>query len=69
MTQIITQLRTDFDGPGSFDELVKRTVEELKRNFQPNLDSNDDYDGVFVQRATEIVNLILSDLDIEVQYM
>lgn len=66
MTQIITTLKTDVDGPGSYEELVDYAGDFLQANFVVEhvvLMGEDPY----ADRARELVNALLNKLGIEVQ--
>lgn len=66
MTQVNMTLRTDTDGPGSYDALVGCVEDILLGSFEiaPDKDSPN---RTFEPEAQNIVNSLLKRLDIEVQ--
>lgn len=60
----MTRLRTDLEGKGSYDELVKYVEEILKENFTAIPEKNNTPFDPYERRATNIVLSILGRLGI-----
>jgi hypothetical protein len=60
----MTRLRTDVEGPGSYDELVEYVVADLRANFTPTSKEETAFKDEYERRATAIVLNILRNLNI-----